>query len=144
MDGTTVVILILRRLLSLDVLTLMHGLLPQISLQQFPAVQPDHDEPSVTLHSIQRLFTFAFCFLIVDGLTPNDSRTNLTPPVTISQSFDQRIRKTFLLLSLGFFLGLAHLYRLAPRRYRTIFILTLVTPLPRFSYDILFHVSYSE
>ena len=55
------------------------------------------------------------------------------------------MRKTFLLLSLGvFFWGLAHLYRLAPRRYRTIFILTLVTPLPRFSYEILFHVSHSE
>ena len=146
MDGTTVGILILRRLLSLDVLTLMHGLLPQISLQQFPAVQPDHDEPSVTLRSIQRLFTFAFCFLIVDGLTPNDSHTNLTPPVTISQSFDQHAcGKLFCcFLSVFFFWGLAHLYRLAPRRYRTILILTLVTPLPRFSYDILFHVSHSE
>ena len=83
----------------------MRGRLPQISLQQFPAVQPDHDEPSVTLRSIQRLFTFAFCFLIVDGLTPNDSRTNLTPPVTISQSFDQCIRKTFFVAFSRFFFG---------------------------------------
>lgn len=107
MDGTTVGILILRRLLSLDVLTLMRGRLPQISLQQFPAVQPDHDEPSVGLCLLQRLFTFAFCFLIVDGLTPNDSHTNLTPPVTISQSFDQHAcGKLFCcFLSVFFFLG---------------------------------------
>ena len=74
--------------------------------------------------------------------------------MTLAQTLPHRSRylnhlinaygRLFLLLSLGFFLGLAHLYRLAPRRYRTIFILTLVTPLPRFSYDILFHVSHSE
>ena len=110
MDGTTVVILILRRLLSLDVLTPMRGRLPQISLQQFPAVQPDHDEPSVTLRSL-RLFTFAFCFLIVDGLTPNDSRTNLTPPVTISQSFDQHAcGKLFCCFLSVFFFGVLLIY----------------------------------
>lgn len=111
MDGTTVGILILRRLLSLDVLTPMRGRLHQISLQQFPAVQPDHDEPSVTLRSLQRLFTFAFCFLIVDGLTPNESHTNLTPPVTISQSFDQHAcGKLFCCFLSVFFFGVLLIY----------------------------------
>ena len=56
-------------------------------------------------------FTFAFCFLIVDGLTPNDSHTNLTPPVTISQSFDQHAcGKLFCCFLSVFFFGVLLIY----------------------------------
>ena len=45
MGGITLGILPLHQLLSLGVLTLTRGRLPPISPYQFPAVQPELDEP---------------------------------------------------------------------------------------------------